>query len=81
LDSKVIRNCSDWREKGEAFYSDNKCLLKFYPRSSAKAPMAAAECMHSYLQILEDSDSYKKQAAPGVNSMSLLEEKQMPGSF
>ncbi|GAB1285825.1 TATA box-binding protein-associated factor RNA polymerase I subunit A [Apodemus speciosus] len=26
----------------------------------------AAECMHSYLQTLEDSDTYKKQAAPEI---------------
>jgi TATA box-binding protein-associated factor RNA polymerase I subunit A len=69
-------------KKEKDFTQTTSACLSFIQEALLKHQwQQAAEYMHSYLQILEDSDSSKKQAAPEVNSMSLLEEKQMPGNF
>ena len=54
---------SDWREKGEGFCSDNKCMFKFHPGSSAEAPVAASGWVHA--QLLSDLGGFRQQQKAG----------------
>lgn len=57
-------------KKEKDFAQTTSACLSFIQEALLKHQwQQAAEYMHSYLQILEDSDSHKRQAAPEVSAL------------
>lgn len=61
-------------KKEKDFAQTTSACLSFIQEALLKHQwQQAAEYMHSYLQVLEDSDSCKRQAAPEVSARLLQE--------
>ncbi|XP_058389646.1 TATA box-binding protein-associated factor RNA polymerase I subunit A isoform X2 [Diceros bicornis minor] len=64
---KHIETVDTGGKKEKDFAQTTSACLSFIQEALLKHQwQQAAEYMHSYLQILEDSDSYKRQAAPEI---------------
>ncbi|XP_004685508.1 PREDICTED: TATA box-binding protein-associated factor RNA polymerase I subunit A [Condylura cristata] len=64
---KLVETVETGGRKEKDFAQTTNACLNFIQEALQKQQwQRAAEYMHSYLQILEDSDSYKRQAAPEI---------------